>query len=117
MLFIEMLGQALTDLFCFGAKSRGVCLFLRRIRKLNSNSQHQEVVIHYIFKESVNLQSLVFNKVKMKLRKIKVGSGRMRTHNLRISSYVYFPHDYSEKYSFLALLTDIIAIALRRLFP
>ena len=60
MLFIEMLRRALTGLFCFGAKSRGVCLFLRRIRKLNSNSQHQEVVIHYIFKESVNLQSLVF---------------------------------------------------------
>ena len=64
MLFTEMLRQAITDLFYFGAKSRGVCLcvclFLRRIRKLNSNSQHQEVVIHFIFKESVNLQSLVF---------------------------------------------------------
>ena len=59
MLFIEMLRQAITDLFCFGAKRRGVC-FLRRIRKLNSNSQHQEVVIHYLFKESMNLQSLVF---------------------------------------------------------
>ena len=62
MLFIEMLRQAITDFFCCGAKSRGVvCLFvLWRIRKLSSNSQHQEVVIHYIFKESVNLQSLVF---------------------------------------------------------
>ena len=61
MLFIEMLGHAITDLFCFGAKSRGVCLFLSHIRKLNSNSQHQEVVIHNIFKESVNFKSLVFN--------------------------------------------------------
>ena len=62
MLFIEMLRQALTDLFCFGAKSRGVCLLLRHINKLhvNSSSQHQEFVIHYIFKESVNFQSLVF---------------------------------------------------------
>ena len=62
MLFIEMLQRAITDSFCFGAKSRGVfCLFvLRRIRKLNSNSQHQEFVIHYIIKESVNLQSIVF---------------------------------------------------------
>ena len=60
MLFIERFGQAITDLFCFGAKSRGVCLFLKRIRKLNSNSQNQEVLIHYIFKESVILQSLVF---------------------------------------------------------
>ena len=65
MLFIEMFRRAITDLFCFGAKSRGVCLFvclfLRRISKQNSNSQHQEAVIHYIFKESVNIQSLVFN--------------------------------------------------------
>ena len=60
MLFIEMLRPAITDLFCFGAGSRGVCWFLRRIRKLNSNSQHQEVVIHYILNESINLQSLVF---------------------------------------------------------
>ena len=57
MLFIEMLRRAITDLFFFGAKRRGVCLFLMRILKLNSNSQHQEAVIHYIFKESVNLQS------------------------------------------------------------
>ena len=57
--FIEMLRRAITDLFCFGAKNRGVCLFLRHIRKLNSNYQHQEVVIHYIFKESVNLHILV----------------------------------------------------------
>ena len=28
MLFIEMLRRAKTDLFCFGAKSRGVCLFI-----------------------------------------------------------------------------------------
>ena len=60
MLNIEMLRRAITNLFCFGAKSRGVCLFLRRIRKLKSNSKHQEVVIHYIFIESVNLQSLLF---------------------------------------------------------
>ena len=61
MPFIEMLPRALTGLFCFGAKSRGVSsLVLRRICKLNTNSQHQEVVIHYIIKESVNLQSLVF---------------------------------------------------------
>ena len=60
VLFIEMLQRAITDLFCFGAKSRGVCVFLRHIRELISKSQHQEVVIHYTFKESVNLQSLVF---------------------------------------------------------
>ena len=60
MLFIEMLRRAITDLFCFGAKRRGVYLFLRPIHKLNSNFQHQEVVIHYLFKVSVNLQSLVF---------------------------------------------------------
>ena len=30
------------------------------ICKLNSNSQHQEVVVHDILKESVNLQILVF---------------------------------------------------------
>ena len=60
MLFIELIRRAITDLFSWGAKRRGVCLFLRRIRKPNSNSQHQEVVIHYIFKEDVNLQSLVF---------------------------------------------------------
>ena len=36
MRFIEMLRRAIIDLFCFGAKSRGVCLFLRRIRKLTS---------------------------------------------------------------------------------
>ena len=58
MLFIEMLRRAITNVVCFVAKSCGVC-FLRRNRKLNSNSQHQEVVDHYIFKESVNLQSRV----------------------------------------------------------
>ena len=52
----------------------------------------------------------------MKFKK-KVGSGRIRTHNLRIWSYVNLPHDYSEKYDFLELSTDIIAIAPRRLFP
>ena len=72
ILVLEMLRRAITDLFCFGAKSRGVCLFvcsfvclsvcqfLGHIRKLNSNSQHQEVVIHYIFKENLNLHILVF---------------------------------------------------------
>ena len=34
--------------------------FLIHIRKLNSNSQDQEVVSHYIFKENVNLLILVF---------------------------------------------------------
>ena len=78
MLFIEMLRRAITDLFCFGAKSRGVCLFvLRHVRKLNSNFQRKReltkscVLVHF------------FNKVKMKFKK-KVGSGRIRTHNLRI---------------------------------
>ena len=52
----------------------------------------------------------------MKLKN-KVRSGRIRTHNLRIWSYVNLPHDYSEKYNFLELPTDIIAIALRRLLP
>ena len=65
MLFIEMLRGAITDLFCFGAKSRVVCLYLRHIRKLNAHSQHQEVVIHYIFKESVNLQSLVLKSISL----------------------------------------------------
>ena len=49
-------------------------------------------------------------------KKIKVGSGRIRTHNLRIWSHVDLPHDYSEKYNILELLTDIIAIEPRRLF-
>ena len=53
----------------------------------------------------------------MKLEKIKVGSGRIRTHNLHIRSYADLPHDYSEKYNFLELSADIIAIAPRRLFP
>ena len=48
-----------------------------------------------------------FNKVKMKLKKIKVRSGKIQTHNLRIWSYVDLPHDYSEKYNFLELSTDI----------
>ena len=60
MFFIEKLRRAITDLFCFEANSRGVCLFIRRIRKLNSYSQQQKVVIYYIFKESVNLKCLVF---------------------------------------------------------
>ena len=59
-MLLEMLRRAITDLFCLETKSRGVCLFLKCIRNINSNSQHQEVVIHYIFKENVNLQSLVF---------------------------------------------------------
>ena len=62
MLFIEMLRRAIADLFFFGAKSLFV---LRHIRKLISNSQHQEAVIHYIFKESVNLQSLVFKRISL----------------------------------------------------
>ena len=65
VLFIEMLRRAIADSFFFGAKSRGVYLFLRHIRKLISNSQHQEAVIHYIFKESVNLQSLVFKRISL----------------------------------------------------
>ena len=32
----------------------------RPIRKLNSNSKDQEVVSHYIFKESVNLHFCVY---------------------------------------------------------
>ena len=59
LLFREMLQLAITDLFCFGAKSSGVCFFKRHFSKLNSNSQHQEVVSHYIFKESLNLQFFV----------------------------------------------------------
>ena len=61
-LFKDMLGRAIADLFCFGAKSRGVGLFVcfKAYSQLNSNSQLQEVVIHYIFKESVNLHILVF---------------------------------------------------------
>ena len=59
MLFKEMLRQAITGLFCCGAKRRDVCLFLRHIRKLNSNSLHQEVINYYIFKEYVILHILV----------------------------------------------------------
>ena len=55
MLFIEMLWRAITDSFCFGAKRKGVCLFFRRIHKLNSNFQHQEVVIYYILKKKREL--------------------------------------------------------------
>ena len=39
---------------------------LRRFHKLNSNSQYQEVVIHYIFKESVNLQSFVYKCISLR---------------------------------------------------
>ena len=46
-----------SSLICFGAKSMGMFFF--KITILNSNSQHQEVVSHYIFKESVNLQIFV----------------------------------------------------------
>ena len=59
LLFREMLRPDITDLFCFGAKSTGVVFVKRHISKLNSNSQHQEVVSHYIFKESVNLQMCI----------------------------------------------------------
>ena len=40
MLFIEMLRRAITDIFCFGAKTMGVDFFQGHIRRLNSNSQH-----------------------------------------------------------------------------
>ena len=66
MLFIEMLRRAITDLFCFEAKSRGVCLFIRRIRKLNSNSQQQKIEMNYIFKESEYLKSLVFKCISLR---------------------------------------------------
>ena len=33
-----------------------------------------------------------------------MGSGKIRTHNLRILSYVDLPHDYSEKYSFFGVI-------------
>ena len=72
------------------------------------------------FKESVNLLSLVFKSISLTSEneiKKKVVSGRIRNHNLRIWSYVVLPHDYSEKYNFLELMTDIIAIAPIRLFP
>ena len=36
-----------------------------------------------------------------------MASGRIRTHNLRILSYVDLPDDYNEKHSFLELSTDI----------
>ena len=56
MLFIEMLQRAITDLFCFGAKSRSVCLFvLRPVRKLILT-----------FNESVNLQNLVFKCISLR---------------------------------------------------
>ena len=48
------------------SQKQGCLLVLRRIRKLNSNSQHPEVAIHYIFKESVNLQSLVFKYISLR---------------------------------------------------
>ena len=47
----------------------------------------------------------------------KVGSARTRTHNLRIWGSTDFPHNYGEKYNFIELSTDFIAIAPRRLFP
>ena len=63
----------------------------RPICKLNSNSKHQEVVSHYIFKESVNLHFCVyvhFFDMKTKKNVIKkVASTRIRTHNLCICSY------------------------------
>ena len=54
LFFREMLRSAITYLFCLGGKSTGV----RPIHKLNSNTKHQEVVSHNIFKESVNLHFL-----------------------------------------------------------
>ena len=52
LLFREMLRPAITDIICFGAKSTGVVFFTKRlISKISSNSQHQEVVSHYILKE------------------------------------------------------------------
>ena len=41
---------------CFEVKSRAVLFISRQ----NSNSQHHEVVSHYIFKDSLNLQIIVF---------------------------------------------------------
>ena len=46
MPLIEMLRQAITDLFCFRAKSRGVCLFVfKTCSELNSNFQRTYKVL------------------------------------------------------------------------
>ena len=80
LLFREMLRPAITDLFCFGAKSTGVDLY------------SQTIFSHYIFKESLNLHVLclcAFFDVKTKKNEIikTVWSTGIRTHNLRIWSY------------------------------
>ena len=63
MLFIEKLGRPITDLFCLEPRAGVVvCLLVsRHIHKLNSNSQHKEVVIHYFFEERLNVHMLVLN--------------------------------------------------------
>ena len=52
LLFREILRPVITVCFFFAWSQDHRC---KPIRKLNSNSKHQEVVSHYIFKESVNL--------------------------------------------------------------
>ena len=86
MLFIEMLQRAITDLFCFGAKSRVfVCFKAYSQTKLTASTSCHS--LHFQRKRELTKSSVqvhFFNKVKMKFKKMKVGSGRIRTHNLRI---------------------------------
>ena len=75
MPFIEMLRRAITDLFCFGAKSRGVCMFKAYSQtKLPASTSCQS--LHFqrnreLTKYSVQVH--FFNKVKMKFKKNKSG--------------------------------------------
>ena len=56
LLLREMLQPAITDFILLWGQEHGC----RPISKLNSNSKHQEVVSHYIFKESLNLHFCVY---------------------------------------------------------
>ena len=98
MALAALLRQAITDLFCFVAKSTRFFYFKRHIHKLNSNSQH--VIIWSQFKKKRELTNYCVNvhffDMKTKKNGIKkMGSARIRTHNLHIWSYGDWPHVYN----------------------
>ena len=94
MLFIEMLQRAITDLFCFGAKSLFVFKAYSQTKRL---LQASVTFSKKAWTYKVLCLSAFLKQSKNETKKIKVGSGRIRTQNLRILSYVDLPHDYSEK--------------------
>ena len=60
VLFIEISNELQLTYFALEPSAGVFVCFKAYSQTKVLNSQHQEVVIHYIFKESVNLQSLVF---------------------------------------------------------